>query len=232
MDFPRASEISSVIFDFDGTIYDTRWLGLRLVLDHLSDNYTIGMERLVRHSLIGQDFYSHEAFEKTYYSLLQDKTGLSEGKLKLWYHQRYMPSMISLTSRYYSAREGTNDVFRRLKEKMIPFCIFSDYDYVYERLHALKIDSDLISYCTGARSALEFGCLKPATRPFRELVRAMSANPKDCLVVGDRDDTDGEGARQLGMHFIQIRTYKTKIRDKNHPVVDWDVFRDYILSEF
>jgi ribonucleotide monophosphatase NagD (HAD superfamily) len=48
------------------------------------------------------------------------------------------------------------------------------------------------------------------------------------LVVGDRDDTDGEAARSAGMQFLQMRDGK-----KRHPagkVHSWNEVRELLLD--
>ena len=48
------------------------------------------------------------------------------------------------------------------------------------------------------------GVLKPAPQPFLAACEAMSVPPADAAHVGDRDDTDGAGARAAGMRFVKV----------------------------
>lgn len=43
--------------------------------------------------------------------------------------------------------------------------------------------------------------LKPAADPFLLAAEELGVHPKDCLVIGDRDDADGGSARAAGMAF-------------------------------
>ena len=63
-----------------------------------------------------------------------------------------------------------------------------------------------------------------------EIAQNLKVNPQNILVVGDRDDTDGEGARLAGMNYIQIATHKTKVIDPNHPVWSWTKFAEWVLN--
>ena len=63
-----------------------------------------------------------------------------------------------------------------------------------------------------------------------EIAKNLAVKPEECLVVGDRDDTDGNGARKTNMEFIQIETHKTKVLEPNHPVWSWDDFATWILE--
>ncbi|NRA35807.1 MAG: HAD-IA family hydrolase [Polyangiaceae bacterium] len=47
--------------------------------------------------------------------------------------------------------------------------------------------------------------LKPAPEGYLRAARALDINPSECLVIGDRDDADGQAARAAGMSFRLIR---------------------------
>lgn len=47
--------------------------------------------------------------------------------------------------------------------------------------------------------------LKPSPDGYLAAARALDAPPHRCLVIGDRDDADGEAARRAGMDFRRIR---------------------------
>ena len=47
--------------------------------------------------------------------------------------------------------------------------------------------------------------LKPAPDAFLIAAREVGATPEECLVIGDRDDADGDAARAAGMDFELIR---------------------------
>jgi HAD superfamily hydrolase (TIGR01549 family) len=46
--------------------------------------------------------------------------------------------------------------------------------------------------------------LKPAPDGYLRAAEALGAAPADCLVIGDRDDADGEAARRAGMPFRRV----------------------------
>ena len=53
----------------------------------------------------------------------------------------------------------------------------------------------------------------------------ISIAPENCLVVGDRVDTDGKGAFDSGMKYVEIKTHKTKPEYKpNHPLYSFEDF--------
>ena len=94
---------------------------------------------------------------------------------------------------------------------------------------AVGMDQELVSFFSRIYSTQEFGCLKPAKRAFDEIAKAMAVPPENCLVVGDRADTDGEGARNSGMQFIQI---SDKNKKKESPAISWKEFTEWAEKEF
>jgi FMN phosphatase YigB (HAD superfamily) len=49
------------------------------------------------------------------------------------------------------------------------------------------------------------GRLKPDPAGYLAAAAALGVEPADCLVIGDRDDADGEAARRAGMAFRRVR---------------------------
>lgn len=47
--------------------------------------------------------------------------------------------------------------------------------------------------------------LKPHPDGYLEAARRLGVSPERCLVIGDRDDADGEAARRAGMAFSLVR---------------------------
>jgi putative hydrolase of the HAD superfamily len=45
---------------------------------------------------------------------------------------------------------------------------------------------------------------KPAEEIFRLAMDRVGAKPEECVMVGDHDNKDGEGARRLGIPFVRI----------------------------
>lgn len=48
------------------------------------------------------------------------------------------------------------------------------------------------------------GRLKPHPDGYLAAAEALGAAPEECLVIGDRDDADGEAARRAGMAFRRV----------------------------
>jgi len=78
-------------------------------------------------------------------------------------------------------------------------------DYPAERkLKALEARSSFdVVISNGEKSGLTR--LKPAPAGYLMAAHALSVDPKNCLVLGDRSDADGKAAEAAGMQFRLIR---------------------------
>ena len=196
--------IKAVIFDFDGTLYDFSHLPENLALDSPHDLPFIKAERAVRKELKGTDFGDSQTLRSHFNHRMSELTKKSESEINEWYNHGYLQTMIRVLKEKYSARNGTPELFRNLHARGIKIIVLSDYPCVDERMSAIGLGEDIQKLCDRICSAQEFGCYKPAARPFLEIAEGLGVKAGECLVVGDRDDTDGEGARAAGMNFLKI----------------------------
>lgn len=224
------SDIKAVIFDLDGTLYNFRGLPFRLVKTLPLDFFLIKADRQIRRGFKGCDFGSSQAYKTEYGKCMSHHSGFTPEDALNWYSNRYMGTMCFLLKRYYSQRPQLPQVFAKLHEKGIKIVVFSDYPRVRQRIRALDFSDDTLATISGIYSAEDFGSQKPAPRPFLEIAKNLDVEPQNCLMVGDRDDTDGAGARATGMNFIQIQTHKTKVIEANHPLWKWEDFALWVLD--
>ena len=219
----------AVIFDFDGTLYDYKNIPLHVVLNSPLDIFRIKAERDVRRKLKGIDFGNAEKFREAFVAEFSRLSGASAEKAAEWCFSSGPANMIDVLRKKYRMRDSAVQVFSALGAAGIKTAVFSDYAFVKERMAAVGFADGI---CANLFSAEELGALKPCPRPFLDIAAALAAEPERCLVVGDRNDTDGEGARKAGMKFVQIITYKTHTADfaDGHPVIVWDDFASSVLA--
>ena len=220
----NVKKFKAVIFDFDGTLYDNSGIGKALVFSAPLDMFKIRADRIARKRLWGCDENSQEKFDEIFFERASKFAHVSSQKYKKWYEERYQKIFLNaLKKKRFRARTNVEKVFSVLCESGAKIAIFSDYKNVRERMLEIGISEKSIELCAGFFSAPEFGCLKPAPRGFLQVAGNLGVAPKQCLVVGDRADTDGQGALHAGMSFVQIRAHENS-DSAAHEILSWNEF--------
>jgi FMN phosphatase YigB (HAD superfamily) len=214
----KNKNIKLAIFDFDGTLYNKKGFAFRLVMKNLSMAFVALTERIIRKKFKGKDFGSAENYYDNFFTEITKRNLFFTAKYyEKWYFKRYLPSFCKILEKHYNADERVVGIFDYLHKNNIKIAINSDYPFVGERMQAIGLD-----YEQNAQlhyfSSEDYGALKPATRPFLEIANKFNCEPSNCIVIGDRADTEGECAKKTGMDFIQISFKK----DKNDNAVSWE----------
>ncbi|MDR1346058.1 MAG: HAD family hydrolase [Bacteroidales bacterium] len=200
--------IEAVIFDFDGTLYDKKWFALRLIANNITNLFLLQNERKTRKELRGAGFGNSELFYAQFFQCFSRQfknRKYSPAFLKEWYFEEYMLSLIQILQKYYHARSDAKPLFELLHEQNIKFAVLSDYPCVAERMRAIGIEPAFNGKFEIACYACEdFGALKPNKIPFLEVARQLNTAPEKILVVGDKNETDGQGAKNAGMRFLDV----------------------------
>ncbi|MDR0828639.1 MAG: HAD family hydrolase [Prevotellaceae bacterium] len=195
--------IDGIIFDFDGTLYNKKQFAVKLLCQNIKDIFLIKAERKTRNQLKGVDFLTSENFYKNFFEKmaknLQNKKYTAEF-LRKWYFEKYLVALTNTLQKYYNARNGAEKIFEILAKKNIKVAVFSDYAAVAERMSAIGLSTETRNLF----NAEEFGALKPSVRPFLEIAEKLQTTPEKTLVIGDRADTDGIGAKNAGMKFLHL----------------------------
>lgn len=191
-----------VIFDLDGTLYDKRHLSLRMVLHALCDVRKMQAERKTRASIKGVWLGDEQTFYRTFFQGLAKLIGASTEEAQQWYEQRYMPLMVKMIGRYQPVGQWVLPYIDQCREKGIKMVVLSDYGHAADKLQALGLSPTLFDWVV---SAPELGGLKPAAELLYRVAEKMGVAAEDCLVIGDREDTDGAMARAAGAQFQRIQ---------------------------
>lgn len=227
------SRFKAVIFDFDGTLYDNTGISKTLVLTALPDAFKMAAERKTHKEFLGRDEGTPQKLREAFYKQAAKRAFTSPQKFGEWYQKCYLSFLQSaLKNRRYHARENIEELFATFKAAGIKIAVYSEYERVKERMLSCGIGEKAVSLCDGFFSHDNFGCMKPAARGFLQIASKFGVLPAQCLVVGDRDNTDGQGARNAGMGFIQIKTRKSKpVIDTTHEILEWHEFLQSVLQK-
>lgn len=120
---------------------------------------------------------------------------------------------------------GVVRLIERLKFEGLKVGVLSDYP-VETKLRAARLDNlpwDVTMDCE------QVGTLKPSQLAFHEAARRMRVDPERVLYVGDREDTDVQGARQAGLKAAHID--HRSIRRAASLAADLILFRTEDLAE-
>lgn len=185
--------IDAVIFDLDGTLYDRSRLPLRILRGSLFQWRFINAERKSRRSLAGRRAGMCDLFE-----MMAGQLHCGENECRTWFEGHYMPLMVDCVRKYCHPRPWVARELERLRRENVKTAVLSDYPCVNEKLQALGLSGDDFDIVADAPS---LGGFKPCALPFLNMAEKLGVDTSATLVVGDRDDTDGEGARKAGMRF-------------------------------
>lgn len=190
-----------IVFDLDGTLYNKRGLSLRMVLHAPMDIRKMQAERATRASMKGMWLRDEKHFHDTYFQRMAARMHCSATAAEQWYNQHYMPLMVKMIGKYQPLNEWVLPFIHDCQHTGILLVLLSDYGFAKEKLQALGLSPTLFDWVI---SAPELGGLKPAPELMRIITERMGVAPQECLVIGDRDDTDGEMARSTNAPFRKV----------------------------
>jgi len=186
-----------VIFDLDGTLYNNsclHWLLPLTELFCLKLGY-LARERKARKQMRGKHYGTEEAFYEQLFLAIDHQ---HPECARRWYHGHYMPLQAKILRLFCRPYDWVNPRLQELQAQGMKVALYSDYGFAKEKIQALSIDSQLFTIITDAPS---LGGLKPSSVSTQKLLDLLQAQPEETLIVGDRDDTDGETARQVGAQY-------------------------------
>lgn len=199
----KEAKTQAVIFDFDGTLYDKSGLPARLIMAAPFQMGLLSAERKVRKHLAGKYYGTEkEYYQELFWQISHRHYRFRNVKdVKSWYNNTYMVNMVNILSKHYKIHEWVEPLIMELKSQGIKIAVLSDYGCLPQRLSAIGFN---IQWADFIADAPQLGGLKPCREVFLKACQKIGIAPENALMVGDRDDTDGEGARRAGMPFIDV----------------------------
>lgn len=196
------SRVKLVIFDVDGTLYFQRKLQVRMLLllfQHylfhpirVRDLCVIYNFRKMREGLADEPKHllETEQYRKVAYKLniSVDQVRRVIEKWMLLEPLRVLPEC-----NIPNAREFVEE----LRSQGTKVAFLSDYPAI-EKLNSLKIIGDLVISSVDK----EINALKPSPKGILHILGKLDAQKESSVMIGDRDEKDGEAARRAGVKFI------------------------------
>ncbi|MDJ0796359.1 MAG: HAD family hydrolase [Calothrix sp. MO_167.B12] len=192
----------AVIFDVDGTLYNLKKMyGIvaleiaRYYLQHPQKIreikiITTFMEEREKHALDVVD-----DVENAQYEWAAKKSQTSPEKVRKIVEKWIFK--IPLQHMYDCRRLEVLELFKNLIINGIPTGVFSDYP-AEAKLAKLGLSPDCIVSATDKN----VGRLKPDPKGLFIAAEILGVAVEDCLLIGDRNDKDGECARRAGMPYL------------------------------
>lgn len=203
--FPTINDIpaktKAIIFDLDGTLYNKKHLSLRMILHAPCDIRKMYIERKTRASMKGRWLDDGATFYTQYFQAMSAKAGDDTTTWQAWYENQYMPLMVKIIKQHHPLGCWVMPFIKQCQQKGLRLVVLSDYGYTCEKLHALGLSHDMFDWVV---SAPDLGGLKPARELMKRITEKIQVAPQECLIIGDRDDTDGQLASITEANFIKI----------------------------
>lgn len=219
------ASVRFVVFDVDGTLYRQTPLRLRMAL-------ALGLNCLVRGGWqallilrtfrrVRESFAEREIteFDVRLYREVSDSLALDEALVRevvrIWIEERPLAALAACRYR------GVSEMFDQIRNSGRKIGILSDYP-IADKLRALGLNADY----TVSATDRDVGVLKPNPRGLEKIMDLANETPSSTLVIGDRDERDGEIARKVGAAVLIIN----KHRQGAHYFKDYRVLSEMLLA--
>ena len=191
-----------VVFDLDGTLYDQRrlrWcMALRMVRELLWSSRGRHQIQIIRSFRKFREKLAEAEAEDVInlqYAGVAHELRISEDEVRAvveaWLLQRPLKYLRKFREPY------VDQVFSKLRKAGKIIAILSDYP-VCAKLEVLGLSADIIVAATD----VDVNRFKPNPKGLLRVLDLANAVPERCVVIGDRDDRDGECARRIGAPFL------------------------------
>lgn len=190
----------AIIFDLDGTLYESRHFPLRLIL---ADPLHIGMlaaERKCRKRLSDRHFGKASDYYDALFTAMGKGSPERAERCRRWFYGRYMPEQVRIIRDKFGPRPQLKEFIGRLRGQGYKVAVLSDYCFTTEKLEAIGLspaDFDAVW------ESPALGGLKPREEVFLNACKAIGTNPVETLMIGDKTSKDG-GALRAGLQFIHL----------------------------
>lgn len=197
------NDIKAVVFDFDGTLYDKKGIGIKVIRRNILHLKMLAATRKVCTSFRGKYFGGKDKLFTELFAQIADKASVTPEKAQNWYYESYLGSMIRILQKHYKLRPNSKEVISKLHKEGVSVILYSDYGMCRERVSAIGFSP---SDFDKLYSSSEFGGLKPSEKAFEKMLSENGLSAEDVLIVGDSEECDGECAKRSGAKFFPVNS--------------------------
>lgn len=206
--------LKAIVFDLDGTLYESRHFPLRLIL---ADPLHIGMlaaERKCRKRLSDRHFDKASDYYDALFTAMGKGSPERAERCRRWFYGRYMPEQVRIIRDKFGPRPHLKEFIAILRKRGYKLAVLSDYCSAAEKLAAIGL-SEADFDAVWESPAL--GGLKPREEVFLNACKALGTAPVETLMIGDKTSKDG-GALLAGLQFIHLVNSESKKASKSSQV--------------
>ncbi len=198
-DIPANTKV--IVFDLDGTLYNKHLLITRMPFHRPHEAFMMLAERRTRKALKGLWKGSEEALYHAFFTHLAKGHCYSAAYAQRWFNEKYVPLIIRLLKKHYPVQPWVIPFINDCRHRGLQLVLLTDYQGSNQKLEAIGLSPNIFDWVV---SAPELGGLKPAPQLMYKVANHMHVTPQECMVIGDREDTDGDMARATGAAFFKV----------------------------
>lgn len=212
----KIDEYELIIWDLDGTLYfqkEFRWKMGKVLLKELilkpwkwKELLLIYFYRKLREEWDSSD--TGEDLDSRQYQRVGKKVGMDEERARqiitYWMQKKPLQYLKDFRD------ERAASIIQQLQKKEKKVVVYSDYPTI-DKLNALKIKVEK----SFSSSDKEISCLKPNPKGINYIISYYGVSKENVLMIGDREEKDGEAAKNAGIDRIILERDRTK-RDKQY----------------
>ena len=214
-------EYDAVAFDFDGTLYSFESIKRPFMWRNWYWAKSLRACLRARQAMRSESFRTPEDMLQFQDDFLMRHLNISAEKAR----ERFEKLMIHRLAAALSPkrqRPGLTEFLDHLLAQDKKIILISDLP-INEKLQTIG----LWDYPWSAKVAADdIGVLKPKAAIFETALNEAQVTAAKTIYIGDRVDTDAEGALALGMNFIQMATLSRQKLD-DFEKSSWPVFQDF-----
>ena len=192
--------LKAIIFDLDGTLYESRHFPLRLILSDPLHICMLAAERRCRKQLCDRHFNKASDYYDALFSAMGKGSAERAERCRKWFYGTYMPLQVRIIRDKFGPRPHLKEFISDLRARGLKIAVLSDYCFTEEKLAAIGL-SEADFDAVWESPAL--GGLKPREEVFLNACKALGAAPSETLMIGDKTTKDG-GALRAGLRFIHL----------------------------